>query len=129
MDTPKKRPGDRQHVKKSRLDAEQQMQAADYVILGAITPKNLAVVHGVSINTIRKWVKARKRMIMPRRDRVVVEQHAPSRIYDITRGTGGHMRDDEVRDATKALEQAIVALQAKLGLRTFTYRQRSDGGW
>jgi hypothetical protein len=134
MDTPKPRPGGWRYIKKAGLDAERRaavamrMQAADDVILGVSTPKDLAVVHGVAVGTIRDWVQARRRMIKPRRDPVVVEQrferHAPSRVFDITQGAGGRMRDDEVRDATRALGQAIVALQAKLGMPTFDYRGR-----
>lgn len=134
MDTPKKRPGGWRYVKKAGLDAERRaavamrMQAADEYILGARTIEDLAVAHGVVVGTIRDWVRARRRMIKPRRDPVVVkplfERRAAARGYDITQGSGGRMRDDEVRDATKALGQAIVALQAQLGMPTFDYRGR-----
>jgi len=134
MDTPKKRPGGWRYVKKAGLDATRRaavalrMQAADDYILGARTMEELATAHGVAVGTIRDWVQARKRMIKPRRDPVVIEQrferHAPSRVYDITQGAGGRMRDDEVRDATRALGQAIVALQATLEMPTFDYRGR-----
>lgn len=39
-------------------------------------------------------------------------------------GTGGSMTDSAVRDATRALGQAIVALQVKLGQPTYDYRGR-----
>jgi transposase-like protein len=150
----KKRPGGSRYVKKPGLAAKRRaaerraaerraaerraavtmrMQAADDYILGARTMEELATAHGVVVGTIRDWVQARKRMTKPRRDPVAVEQrferHSSFKVYDIMQGSGGRMRDDEVRDATRALEVAIVALQAKLGLRTFPYRQRSDGGW
>jgi hypothetical protein len=134
MDTPKKHPGGWRYVKKAGLDATRRaavtlrMQAADDYILGARTMEELAVAHSVAVNTIRDWVQARKRMIKPRRDPVVIEQrferHAPHRVYDITQGAGGRMRDDQVRDATRALGQAIVALQATLEMPTFDYRGR-----
>jgi transposase-like protein len=134
MDTPKKRPGGWRYIKKAGLDAARRaavtlrIQAADEHILGTRTMEELAAAHGVAVGTIRAWVQARKRTLTPRRDSVVVEQqferHAPSRVYDITQGSGGRMRDDEVRDATRALGRAIVALQAQLGQPTFDYRGR-----
>ena len=125
---------DSKYVKKPGLDAARRAavtlrtQAADDYILGTRTMEELATAHGVAVGTIRDWVQARKRTTKPRRDPVAVEQrferYAAARVYDITQGSGGRMRDDEVRDATRALGRAIVALQATLEMPTFDYRGR-----
>lgn len=125
-----KRPGGWRYVKKPGLAAERRaavalrMKAADDIILGARTMEETAAAYGVVVGTVREWLRARKRMIKPRRNPVVVEKPFERRVGDRLCGAGGRMRDDEVRDATKALGQAIVALQDKLGQPTFDYRGR-----
>jgi hypothetical protein len=41
-------------------------------------------------------------------------------------GYGGKMTDTDVRNATKALEHAIIALQRRLGLNTFCYNESTS---
>lgn len=122
------------YVKKSGLDTERRaaatmrIQAADNYILGTRTMEELAAVHGVAVGTIRDWVQVRKRALNPRRDTAVTAPRSEPRTvyknYDIMQGAGGRMRDDEVRDASRELGRAIVALQTKLNIRTFDYRGR-----
>jgi transposase-like protein len=139
MDTPKKRPGGSRYVKKAGAAGERlaaaarRIQAADDYLNGKSTIAELAKEHGMAVKTIRDWVQARSRETLHARDPAKAGFKQKIRkdleYSSLEHGSGGRMCDAEIRNVTRALEVAIVALQAKLGLRTFPYRQRSDGGW
>lgn len=131
---PKKKPGGWRYVKRPGAEGERlaaaarRMQAAEDHLNGKFTLAELAVAHGVAVGTIRDWVQVRKRALNPRRDTTVTAPRSEPRTvyknYDIMQGAGGRMRDDEVRDASRELGRAIVALQTKLNIPTFNYRGR-----
>jgi|688.fasta_scaffold287881_3 hypothetical protein len=103
------------------------VKVADAYLTGVSTVVELADIHQVSIYTIRDWIRDRRDTFMldhrkkplgTRRDRT----HEPALVAGVY-GTGGNMTDESVRQATRDLEKAIVALQKKLMLSTFTYRK------
>ncbi len=103
------------------------VKVADAYLTGKQTMQQLADEHQVSIYTVRDWVRDRRDTFMidhrqkplgTRRDRT----HEPALVAGVY-GTGGNMTDDCVRRATRDLEKAIVALQKKLKMPTFTYRK------
>jgi hypothetical protein len=103
------------------------IKVADDYLSGKKTILQLATEHSMSIYTVRDWVKARRdsfvidhkrRPLGTRRDR----SHEPSIVTGVF-GAGGSMTDDCVRRATLDLEYAIVALQKKRNMPTFSYRK------
>lgn len=139
MDAPKKCPSCSRYVKKAGVEgkrlaaAARRIQAAEDYLNGKFAMAELAKEHGMAVKTIRDWVQARSRETLHARDPAKAEFKQKIRkdleYSSLEHGSGGRMCDAEIRNVTRALEVTIVALQAKLGLRTFPYRQRSDGGW
>jgi transposase-like protein len=106
----------------AKADARRRLAVADYEggqRLGAV-----ARAYGVNPRTIIDWVgRFRPVDTPPRRPErkpieVVIDN---AHIAGINRGTGGNMSDQQVREATARLEKAIVALQRKRNMPTFTY--------
>lgn len=136
---PKKKPGGWRYVKKPGAESERlaaaarRIQAAEDYLNGKFTLAELAKQHGMAVGTIRDWVQARNRETLHARDPARAERKQKARkdleYSTLQHGPGGRMCDAEIRNVTRALEVSIVAIQAKLGLRTLTYRGKSDGGW
>ena len=83
--------------------------------------------YGVNPRTILDWNARFRPADTPRRrpDKSrpveVVIDYDSVHVAGINRGTGGSMSDQQVREATIRLRTAIVALQRRLGWRTFEY--------
>ena len=83
--------------------------------------------YGVNPRTILDWSARFRPADTPRRrpDKSrpveVVIDYDSVHVAGINRGTGGSMSDQQVREATIRLRTAIVALQRRLGWRTFEY--------
>lgn len=90
--------------------------------LGAV-----AMRYGVNPRTIIDWASRFRPADVPRRrpdlrkPPELVIDYESVHVVGINRGTGGSMSDQQVREATMRLRTAIVALQRKLGWRTFEY--------
>ena len=102
---------------------------ADEYLTGRQTMRALALEHGVSVFTIRDWVR-------DRRDTFLVDPHL--RPADVVAkreiqsnaaisigvfGAGGSMSDEGVRRATRDLERALVKGLAARGLAPLPYRR------
>ena len=102
---------------------------ADEYLTGRQTMRALAVEHGISVFTVRDWVR-------DRRDSFLVDPHlrpadvvakredqSNAAITAGVYGAGGAMSDDGVRRATRDLERLIVAGLKARGLAPLTYRK------
>ena len=112
---------------KGEAQQSHRVRVADAYLTGDNTVAELAVEHGVSVFTIRDWIRDRrdtfmldhrKRPLGTRRDRA----HEPNLVVGVY-GTGGTMTDESVRRATRDLEKAIVAKLAARGLAPLPYRR------
>lgn len=112
---------------KGEAQQSHRVRVADAYLTGDNTVAELAVEHGVSVFTIRDWIRDRrdtfmldhrKRPLGTRRDRA----HEPNLVVGVY-GTGGTMTDESVRRATRDLEKAIVAGLAARGLAPLPYRR------
>ena len=102
---------------------------ADEYLTGRQTMRALALLHGVSVFTIRDWTR-------DRRDTFLVDHRLrPADVVDKREvqsnaaiavgvfGAGGNMSDEGVRRATRDLEKAIVKGLAARGLAPLPYRR------
>lgn len=122
----------RSHGRSAKMQAAAlfRTKVADEYLTGKKTILQLAIEHDMSIYTVRDWVKARRysftadhncRPLGTRRDR----SHEASLVAGVY-NAGGSMTDDCVRRATRDLEQAIIALQRKRNMPTFSYRKEVE---
>jgi hypothetical protein len=84
--------------------------------------------YSVNPRTIISWAaQFRPADTPPRRpdrsktEKIVIDYADANTGVGLAQGTGGSMSDAHVRFATRRLEKAIVALQRRLGWRTFEY--------
>jgi transposase-like protein len=113
----------------AKADARRRLAVADYEggqRLGAV-----ARAYGVNPRTIIDWAgRFRPEGTPPRRPErkpvEVVIDHDSDRIIGLNHGMGGAMSDRAVRAATTQLGRAIVALQRKRNMPTFTYATGID---
>ena len=109
----------------AKADERRRLAVAAYeggMRLGAV-----ARDYGVNPRTILDWSARFRPADTPRRrpDKSrpveVVTDYDSVHVAGINRGAGGSMSDQQVREATIRLRTAIVALQRRLGWRTFEY--------
>lgn len=102
---------------------------ADEYLTGRQTMRALALLHGVSVFTIRDWTRDRRdTFLIDHRLRpadVVAKRETQSNaaIAVGVFGAGGNMSDEGVRRATRDLEKAIVRGLAARGLAPLPYRR------
>lgn len=124
--------GRRMQSRTAKGEAQQshRIWVADAYLTGKQTMRELAVEHGVTVFTIRDWVR-------DRRDSFLVDPHLrPADVVVVKReiqsnaaisigvfGAGGSMSDEGVRRATRDLEKAIVKGLAARGLAPLPYRR------
>ena len=109
---------------------QHRIKVADAYLTGVSTIADLAEEHQVSVHTVRDWVNDRRytfeadHKCLP----AVTSKREAQRDMAITvgaYGTGGNMSNEGVRRATRDLEKAIIKMQKKHNMPTFTYRKEA----
>jgi hypothetical protein len=104
------------------------IMAADEYLLGNKTMTTVAEDYHISRHTARDWVNDRRETFeadhgFPPPSVSKREMQRDMAITSGAFGTGGNMSNDGVRRATRDLEKAIIKMQKKRGMPTFTYRK------
>lgn len=93
---------------------------------GGIDLSDIAARYGVTRRVFSGWVYTHHNRpallpisLQPKR---VVWEDGIDNVRSMQAGAGGRMPDAAVREATRRLERAIVAMQQRLGYPTFEYR-------
>ena len=102
--------------------------AADEYLLGKKTLTTVADDYHISRHTARDWINDRRETFeadhgYPPPSVSKREMQRDMAITSGAYGTGGNMSNDGVRRATRDLEKAIIKLQKKRRMPTFTYRK------
>lgn len=102
--------------------------AADEYLLGKKTLTTVADDYHISRHTARDWINDRRETFeadhgFPPPSVSKREMQRDMAITSGAYGTGGNMSNDGVRQATRYLEKAIIKLQKKCRMPTFTYRK------
>ena len=102
--------------------------AADEYLLGKKTLTTVADDYHISRHTARDWINDRRETFeadhgFPPPSVSKREMQRDMAITSGAYGTGGNMSNDGVRRATRDLEKAIIKLQKKRRMPTFSYRK------
>ena len=102
--------------------------AADEYLLGKKTLTTVADDYHISRHTARDWINDRRETFevdhgFPPPSVSNREMQRDMAITAGTFGTGGNMSNEGVRRATRDLEKAIIKMQRKRRMPTFTYRK------
>ena len=104
------------------------IMAADEYLLGKKTLTTVADDYHISRHTARDWINDRRETFeadhgFPPPSVSKREMQRDMAITSGAYGTGGNMSNDGVRRATRDLEKAIIKLQKKRRMPTFSYRK------
>ena len=102
--------------------------AADEYLLGKKTLTAVADDYHISRHTARDWINDRRETFeadhgVPPPSITKREMQRDMAITAGAYGTGGNMSNEGVRRATRDLEKAIIKMQKKRNMPTFTYRK------
>jgi hypothetical protein len=102
--------------------------AADEYLLGKKTLTTVADDYHISRHTARDWINDRRETFeadhgYPPPSVSKREMQRDMAITAGAYGTGGNMSNEGVRRATRDLEKAIIKMQKKRNMPTFTYRK------
>ena len=102
--------------------------AADEYLLGKKTLTTVAEDYHISRHTARDWINDRRETFeadhgVPPPSITKREMQRDMAITAGAYGTGGNMSNEGVRRATRELEKAIIKMQKKRNMPTFTYRK------
>jgi hypothetical protein len=102
--------------------------AADEYLLGKKTLTTVADDYHISRHTARDWINDRRETFeadhgFPPPSVSKREMQRDMAITAGAYGTGGNMSNEGVRRATRDLEKAIIKMQKKRNMPTFTYRK------
>ena len=102
--------------------------AADEYLLGKKTLTTVAEDYHISRHTARDWINDRRETFeadhgVPPPTISKREMQRDMAITSGAYGAGGNMSNDGVRRATRELEKAIIKMQKKRNMPTFTYRK------
>ena len=102
--------------------------AADEYLLGKKTLTTVAEDYHISRHTARDWINDRRETFeadhgVPPPSITKREMQRDMAITAGAYGTGGNMSNEGVRRATRDLEKAIIKMQKKRNMPTFTYRK------
>lgn len=114
--------------KTREVAASIRIMAADEYLLGKKTLTTVADDYHISRHTARDWINDRRETFeadhgFPPPSVSKREMQRDMAITSGAFGTGGNMSNDGVRRATRDLEKAIIKLQKKRRMPTFTYRK------
>ena len=114
--------------KTREVAASIRIMAADEYLLGKKTLTTVADDYHISRHTARDWINDRRETFeadhgFPPPSVSKREMQRDMAITSGAYGTGGNMSNDGVRRATRDLEKAIIKLQKKRRMPTFSYRK------
>jgi hypothetical protein len=117
----------RSHGRSVKGQAQQlhRIKVADAFLNGTATIAELAIEHCVSIYTVRDWVRDRREYPNGAASKRAMQMDA-ALTAGLCGSTGGAMSNEAVRAATRDLEKAIIALQQKRRMPTFSYRREPE---
>ena len=117
----------RSHGRSARGQARhsQRIKVADVFLSGKASIAELAIEHCVSIYTVRDWVRDRREHPNGAASKRAMQMDA-ALTAGLCGSTGGAMSNEAVKAATRSLEKAIIALQQKRRMPTFTYRREPE---
>jgi hypothetical protein len=114
--------------KTREVAASIRITAADEYLLGKKTLTTVADDYHISRHTARDWINDRRETFeadhgYPPPSITRREMQRDMAITAGAYGTGGNMSNEGVRRATRDLEKAIIKMQKKRNMPTFTYRK------
>jgi hypothetical protein len=116
--------------RRAEAEVNRRKAVADYE--GGMSLGRTAQKYSVNPRTIISWAASfRPADALPRRpdrsktEKIVIDYTDANTGVGLAQGTGGSMSDAHVRFATRRLEKAIIALQRKRMMPTFTYAKEA----